>query len=75
VNTTEQTKAAIDAWTKDENKQNRYDILYELYCEARLENAFSEVPKIHFDLMDYDKFLINAIALGKIRELRRIADK
>jgi hypothetical protein len=70
----EQTKIAIDDWISDINKDVRYKLLKALAEEADLEIEFQQVPKIHFELMDYDKYMIHVYALAKIRSLVSIGD-
>lgn len=75
TNNTDQTKAAIDLWQEEKNKEKRYAMLMQLAQDAGLYEEFSTIPKIHFDVMDHNKFMINVLALGKIRELRQIGKK
>ena len=74
-NNTDLTKAAMDQWLLEDNQNKRYMMLRILAQQAGIEEEFLALPMHYFDLMGWDKYLINVLAMGKIRELKRIADK
>ena len=73
--TIEQTKIDIDQWTDDKYREDRYYLLLELAKDADIFPYFSKVPKLHFKNMSYDHFMIQVLAMAKIRELKRIGDR
>lgn len=75
MSNTEQTKKDIDEWNRDDKRAKRYNMLQSMSVVADIEDEFLEVPKLHFQNMSYDQFMINVYAMSKIYELRRIADK
>lgn len=70
----ERLSEEMQAWLSDTNKERRFNELLSLAMEADLYNEFCEVPKIHLMNIDPDKFIINCLALSKIKQMKRIAD-
>ena len=61
-----QTKKDIDAWASADNRRKRYELLDDLAAQAGIQTLFRQVPMLHWENMDYDKFMINVYAMTKI---------
>ena len=72
--TTDRQGEAMKEWQSDSNKKARVTIIRRLFQEAGLDTEMLHVPDIKLETMDVDKYMINVLALAKIRQLRRIAD-
>lgn len=72
---TEQTKNEIDIWIDEEESHRRATALHDLAEEAGIGNLFRHLPPTRIRNMDPDKYWMNVLAMAKIRELRRIAEK
>ena len=74
---TEQTKKDIDNWMSTQMRQKRYEALAQLAKDAGLEYEFAYLPALHVKNMDYDRWWMNVLAMGKIREkrLERLGDR
>jgi hypothetical protein len=72
---TERTKQAIDFWKSREARERRFDLISDLALKAGLISEISQVPRIHFELMEYREYMITIQGLAKIRELRFLSEE
>lgn len=70
---TTRTKESIDIWNSPNEKKVRVNIYRALSQNAGLKNELGAIPDIHIELMDYDKYTMNIVALAKVKELHQIS--
>jgi hypothetical protein len=73
MNVTENGKEYL-TWVKPENENTRYVDLDVFATDCGLATQFRQIPPVYFKSMTMKEYWINALAMAKIRELKRLAD-